>query len=59
MCRLKKFTDPENTKFKNDQNIREHTVEDNNDMEKPQMAKDEVQKDRHRHKANELIKKFN
>ena len=54
VCRLKRFTDPENSKFKNDRNIRKHTVEDKSDTEKQQIAKNEVQSDKH--KANELIK---
>jgi hypothetical protein len=54
VCRLKKFTDPENSKFKNDKNIKEHTVEADDDMEERQIANKEVQSDKSR--ANELIK---
>ena len=27
MCRLKKFTDPENSRFKNEKSIKQHTVD--------------------------------
>ena len=59
VCRLKKFTDPENSKFKNEKSIKKHTVDekDSNDMMNPQNKESEVQSGRN--KANELIKKFN
>ena len=54
MCRLKKFTDPESSKFKNDINIKEHKVEKDSDMEEQQIANRKVPSDKS--KANELIK---
>ena len=53
VCRLKKFTNPENSKFKNEESIRKHTVDnsDANDTEKPQS---DVKNGKHT--ANELIK---
>ena len=53
ICRLKKFANPENSKFKNEESIRKHTVvnSDENDTEKPQS---EVK--HNKHTANELIK---
>ena len=56
VCRLKKFTDPESSKFKNEKSIKEHTVDENdtNDTENLQLKKSEVQIGKNR--ANELIK---
>ena len=42
VCRLKKFTDPENSKLKNYSNIKEHTVEKDYDMEEQQFANKKV-----------------
>ena len=51
--RLKKFTDPENSMFKNDINIKEHTVEKDSDMEEQQFANKKVPSAKS--KANKLI----
>ena len=52
-CRLKKFTDPENSKFKNDSYIKKHTVESGTKLDYTQIADKEAPSNR---KTNELIK---
>ena len=54
VCRLKKFTNPENSKFYCDKNIKKHMVESDGDIESKQNTKGEVIN--RSKKANELIK---
>ena len=56
MRRLKKIIDPENSKFKNDKSIKEHSLEKEND---PLSENFENEKINQCKKANQLIKKFN
>ena len=51
VCRLKKFTDPEISKFRNEENMRKHTV--CGDKENQNKVSDSKVKDS---KANELFK---
>jgi hypothetical protein len=55
VCRLKLFIDPESSKFKNEESIKKHTVNENEGKDIPNSKiKSEVQIEKH--KANELIK---
>ena len=54
VCRLKKFTNPESSKFHCDKSIKKHTVESDGEIESKQIAKGEVTNKSK--KANELIK---
>ena len=56
VCRLKKFTNWENSEFHCDKSIKKHMVESDGDIENKQIAKGEViNKSK---KANKLIKDY-
>ena len=51
VCRLKKFTDPEYSKFKNEESIKKHTVE-TSDKSDTQNSQDESEVQIKKSKAN-------
>ena len=55
VCRLKKFTDPDYSKFKDGESIKQHTVE-TSDKSDTQNAQNESEVQIKKSKANELIK---
>ena len=56
VCRLKKFIDPQNSKFKNEECIKKHSVDHNDTGNNSENAKSDSEVPIKKHTANELIK---